>query len=197
MWSVMVGLQFDADFLGGMPGFMTTKPVPGRLRLTDDEFVFDVHGESFERLFGVPWSEVSGWECGGTNEATKTSSAGRVFAGAVVGGTFGALVGAALKKTSFSALLAVELYTGDVVGLVVHGTTPIALAGSLRAIPAAQAAERATAATTTATSAAALRAWSHTVVDVDQLEAAGADGWEAVGVWVDDGAVRVLCKRPR
>lgn len=193
----MAGVQVEADYLGGMPGFTTAKPVPGRLRVTEDEFVFDVHGESLERLFGVRWSEVNGWECGGANEATRTSSAGRVFAGAVVGGTFGALVGAAMKKTSFSALLALELQSGDVVGFVVHGTTPIALAGSIRAIPAAQAVEHAVATGASGPASVVSRGWSHQVVELAQLDDVGADGWEAVGVWVDNGVVRVLCKRPR
>ncbi len=186
--------ELEAAYLGGHPLYAANSPASGRLVLTESAVRFETAGEyGHEPLFSVAWEDVAYWLVEGSNTAAERSSAGRVVAGALLAGAAGALLGSLAKRAEFQAVLIIES-GGDRIGFAVKDMPPVALEAALRHYPAAI--TRSGRSTPGAGGPAPSVAWSYRVCGIDELDAAGAEGWEAVGVWVESSAPRVLLKRP-
>ena len=190
----MTDVTIECAYLGGHHSLTPSQAVLGRIKLSDTRLDFETFGEYAERLFAIEWSDVTWMAADGSNVATRTMSAGRMLAGALIAGLPGALIGSLAKREEYETALIVDTAL-DHVGLVLKGHSPVALMGILRTFPAAAVALSRSASDATAGGVTAPTKWSYRTGGLDDLDAAGAEGWEAVGVWVD-GAPQVLMKRP-
>lgn len=192
----MSNSDLEAAYLGGHPLYVPAQPTAGMLAVREDVVRFETGGEyGNEPLFSVAWADVADWAVEGSNTAGSRSSAGRVVAGALVAGAVGALLASASKRAEYQAVLMIETTSGDRIGFAVRNMPPVAVEALIRRHSAAAAIESRRS-NRPAPRGGSATAWSYRTSGLDELDLAGADGWEAVGVWVDPSGPHVLMKRP-
>lgn len=172
-------MRLKADYLGGLRQAPTARPVSVGMLLTESGLSFDVSGQG--DIIDIAWKDVEQLQVSGPSLSSDTGPS-------ALGVALFGVIGLAMRNTRYQAVLLGRLRNGDEFGFAVPDYAPVGLRGALASVVPAELFDP------VPETKPRVR-WEYRTAGLVELDGLGADGWEAVGVYSDQGVVTVLLKR--